>query len=48
MKFDKKELDLILEALEYCDFQDLSDNVFYGNIVCPFRSRYKKEFYYDY
>lgn len=48
MKFDKKELDEILDALEFGDYYNLSDNVFYDQIVCPFKSKYKKTFFYDY
>lgn len=48
MNFDKKELDAILDALEFGDYYNLHDNVFYDQIVCPFKSKYKKEFFYDY
>ena len=41
MNFDKKELDAILDALEFGDYYNLHDNVFYDQIVCPFKNKYK-------
>lgn len=48
MKFDKKELDEILNALESGDYNDLYDSVFYEQIIRPFKQKYKKSFSYDY
>lgn len=48
MKFDQKELDEILDALELCDFKDLYDSVFYEQVIAPFKQKYHKSFYYDY
>ena len=48
MKFDKKELDEILNALESGDYNDLYDSVFYEQVIAPFKQKYKKPFYYDY
>ena len=48
MKFDKKELDEILNALELGDYNNLYDGVFYEQIIRPFKQKYKKTFSYDY
>ena len=48
MKFDKKELDEILNALELGDYNNLYDSVFYEQVIAPFKQKYKKPFYYDY
>lgn len=48
MTFDKKEVDEILDVLYYGDFDCLSDNSFFRQIVSPFKDKYKKPFAYDY
>lgn len=48
MTFDKKEVDEILDALEYGDFDNLNDNVFFKHIVSSFKEKYTKPFAYDY
>lgn len=47
MEIDRKEIDEIIVALEYCDFENLYDEAFYQQIVCPFKQKYKKTFKYD-
>lgn len=43
----EKELKEILNALEYCDFEDIKEASFWDNVVDTFKQKYKKPCYCD-